>query len=232
MPLVVRGLLNVVVQLTVLFVALIGTAASVSGSWMWPRGIELIVTYGALVSAATVMLAWWAPKSLEARLTPPFSAAQPTQDFWATVAILVTLLVSVVFVPIDVFAWHLLPPPVPWVASIGGWVALVGFALIIWVLFANQFAILNVEDQSSSGQNVVDVGPYAFVRHPMYLSALIMQAGAGVWLGSTASLIMLGPVFAALSLRVAIEERVLLDTLPGYAAYCETRRFRILPGVW
>ncbi|MBO9453294.1 isoprenylcysteine carboxylmethyltransferase family protein [Tropicibacter sp. R16_0] len=232
MPLVIRGLLNVAVQLVVLYAALIGPVRLVSGSWMWARGVELILTYGALVSAATVMLAWLAPKSLEARLTPPFSAAQPTEDFWATVVILIALLASVVFVPMDVFVWQLLPPPAPWVASIGGWIAFAGFALIVWVIFVNQFAILNVEDQSGVGQRVVVSGPYALVRHPMYLSALIMQAGAGLWLGSPASLVMLVPVFLALSVRVIVEERMLLDTLPGYESYCQIRRYRILPLIW
>ena len=232
MQLLIRGLANVAVQLAVLYVALVGPAGLLVGDWAWSRAVHLIVTYGALVSAATVLLAWLAPKSLEARLTPPFSAAQPRADVWATSVILLALLASVAFVPLDVFVWRLLPAPPPALAACGGWIALAGFALIVWVIFENEFAILNVQDQSGAGQRVVASGPYALVRHPMYLSALIMQAGASLWLGSLASLVMLVPVALTLSVRVAVEERMLRDTLPGYDAYCQTRRYRIVPLIW
>lgn len=232
MHLLIRGLASVAVQLVILYAALVGPAGLLVGDWTWPRAIQLIATYGALVSAATVLLAWLSPKSLEARLTPPFSAAQPRADVWATAVILLVLLASAAFVPLDVFVWRFLLPPSPLFAALGGWIALAGFALIVWVVFVNEFAILNVEDQSSAGQRVIASGPYAFVRHPMYLSALIMQAGAGVWLGSLASLVMAVPVFLALSVRVTVEERMLLDTLPGYDTYCQTRRYRIVPLIW
>lgn len=232
MQLALRGLASVIVQLMVLYIALIGPAGLLVGAWTWPRGLQLIASYGALVSAATLWLAWIAPKSLEARLTPPFSASQPAADIWATALILIALVLSVVAVPLDVFAWQLMPAPPAFLQTLAGWSAFTGFALIVWVIFTNQFAILNVVDQSGKGQTVVQSGPYALVRHPMYLAAMIMQAGASLWLGSTASLIMLAPVFAALSMRVKVEEQVLMATLPDYAAYCAARRYRILPFVW
>jgi protein-S-isoprenylcysteine O-methyltransferase Ste14 len=70
------------------------------------------------------------------------------------------------------------------------------------------------------------------VRHPGYLATLFAMFSGGVALGSwLAMLPVLG--FAALFVRrTLLEDRILLLELPGYAAYAQRVRSRLIPGVF
>jgi protein-S-isoprenylcysteine O-methyltransferase Ste14 len=77
-------------------------------------------------------------------------------------------------------------------------------------------------------QPVIDHGPYRWVRHPSYTGGMIMFAGVGVALSNWLSLLVLVITSVGVySYRVAVEERVLVETIgPAYLAYMKrTRRF-------
>lgn len=78
---------------------------------------------------------------------------------------------------------------------------------------------------------VVDTGPYGYVRHPIYAGALVLLVGVAL-LTSLAALV----VTAALALlwvgKATVEEEHLTALVPGYPAYCERVRWRIVPGVY
>ncbi len=105
-----------------------------------------------------------------------------------------------------------------------------GYLLCHWVVGVNRFASRTI--QVEAGQKVIADGPYALVRHPMYFGMLGMWLCVPVALGSYVAL----PVFALLVpvivLRLLNEEKVLRLELPGYEAYCDKTRFRLVPYVW
>jgi protein-S-isoprenylcysteine O-methyltransferase Ste14 len=78
----------------------------------------------------------------------------------------------------------------------------------------------------------VSTGPYAYVRHPMYSGALLLMAATPLALGSWLSVLLVVPFFPVLVWRLRDEENFLRTNLPGYAAYMERVRYRIVPGVW
>lgn len=86
--------------------------------------------------------------------------------------------------------------------------------------------------QKERGHHVVDVGPYAWVRHPGNLSAMLivlcMPLSAGSWLalplGALAALVVLE--------RTAREDRFLSEHLSGYPSYAARVRFRLVPGLF
>jgi protein-S-isoprenylcysteine O-methyltransferase Ste14 len=55
--------------------------------------------------------------------------------------------------------------------------------------------------------------------------------GLSLWLESYASMLVLLLAFACLVARIRVEERTLRETLPGYAAYVERVRHRLVPFV-
>jgi protein-S-isoprenylcysteine O-methyltransferase Ste14 len=107
---------------------------------------------------------------------------------------------------------------------------LLGYAFTIRVLYENRYAsrIIEVTDT----QKVIDSGPYAVVRHPMYLGVLVMYLCSPLALGSLWALLpmmMMPPLLVA---RIRNEEALLLKELEGYADYTRRVRYRLLPGIW
>lgn len=119
--------------------------------------------------------------------------------------------------------------PVHWIL-IADAIVLSGYLLILWVFEVNRYAYRTI--RVSEGQRVISTGPYAIVRHPMYLGVLVMYLATPIALGSWWA----APIFALnvplICGRIIAEERMLLRDLPGYQEYCQERRYRLLPLVW
>lgn len=116
------------------------------------------------------------------------------------------------------------------VIVIGDGLVLVGFLIVFLVFRENTFTSSVIE--VAPEQRVIDSGPYAAVRHPMYAGALVLVAGIPMALGSLVGLATLPPFVAVIAWRLLDEERFLVDHLPGYAGYREKTRYRLLPRVW
>jgi len=107
---------------------------------------------------------------------------------------------------------------------------LLGYGLCLLVLKENRYASRVVEVEQ--GQRVVTTGPYAIVRHPMYLGVLVMSLFTPVALGSWWAVISALPLLAVLVARIRSEEHLLSEELKGYREYTEVTRYRLIPGVW
>ena len=81
-------------------------------------------------------------------------------------------------------------------------------------------------------QKVITAGPYALVRHPMYLSSLLIYGFSPLALGSYWTLIPFGLVLVIFPVRLLNEEKVLLKELDGYREYTQKTRYRLIPGIW
>jgi protein-S-isoprenylcysteine O-methyltransferase Ste14 len=124
-----------------------------------------------------------------------------------------------------------LPPLISLAAGLG--IFLGGVAIIVWTFRVNSFAVTVVKDQEERAQQVIETGPYALVRHPMYMGALAFFAGLGLMLGSTVAALLALPMFvAAFTPRMVVEEAVLGRDLIGYAEYQSKVRARIVPGLF
>jgi protein-S-isoprenylcysteine O-methyltransferase Ste14 len=79
---------------------------------------------------------------------------------------------------------------------------------------------------------VASTGPYAVVRHPMYAGAFCLLLGVPPALGSGWAFFAVFALVAVIVWRLLDEERALATNLPGYRAYQQTVKYRLLPGVW
>ncbi|MGO4835010.1 isoprenylcysteine carboxylmethyltransferase family protein, partial [Rhizobiaceae sp. 2RAB30] len=117
-----------------------------------------------------------------------------------------------------------------WLQVVGGLGTLAYYLGAAWTFRENAFAAPVVKLQER--QRVVDTGPYAIVRHPMYASTLLLFAGIplllGSWLGLPLGLVLI----LGLAWRTVREEGALHAGLDGYDAYAARVRYRWIPGIW
>lgn len=105
-------------------------------------------------------------------------------------------------------------------------------------MYPNPLSFGRPEDDSDrvveveQGRRVIPTGPYAVVRHPMYLAVLAMVLCTPVALGSWWAGIPAGALVAVLVARIRNEELVLAKELEGYLEYMQITRYRLIPGVW
>jgi len=118
----------------------------------------------------------------------------------------------------------------PWVSILGDVVILLSFLFIFWVTRVNSFAASNIRVERD--QKVIDTGPYARVRHPMYAGAIWLFVGMPLALGSWWSLGLIVLLLPMLLWRLLDEEKILRRDLPGYTEYMRRVRFRLVPFVW
>jgi protein-S-isoprenylcysteine O-methyltransferase Ste14 len=127
------------------------------------------------------------------------------------------------------FHWSAVPW---WLVILGYLVMLSGFWLATWACRVNPFAEPTVRMQTDRGHIVIDTGPYAFVRHPMYSASLLMFPGMALALGSYCALIPACAVCGILVLRTHWEGRTLQVGLDGYQDYTVRVQFKLIPHVW
>jgi protein-S-isoprenylcysteine O-methyltransferase Ste14 len=108
----------------------------------------------------------------------------------------------------------------------------VAMVLITWVMVVNPFAESSVRIQTDRGQTVVTCGPYRFVRHPMYVGAILMYLSTAFIWGSVWALGLGAFIMVLLIWRTAREDRTLRQELSGYEQYAAITRYRLLPGLW
>ena len=121
--------------------------------------------------------------------------------------------------------------PVPWWLTLPALLLIPGCYLLFFeVMKANRFAAAII--QVESGQTVADTGPYRLVRHPMYLGGIVLWLSAPLALGSYVALPAFALVVPVMVFRLLNEEKILRRDLPGYAAYCQRTRYRLVPFVW
>ena len=111
-------------------------------------------------------------------------------------------------------------------------VMIVASCLTLWAMVVNRFFSGVVRIQTDRGHTVVDRGPYAWVRHPGYVGALLHTLALPFLLSSWWGLIPAGLTAAVIVLRTALEDRTLRQELAGYAEYAARVRYRLFPGVW
>ena len=125
------------------------------------------------------------------------------------------------------FGW--IPLPI-WVSYAAAVLFLIGYALYAEVLKENVWLSRTVEVQEN--QKVIDTGLYGVVRHPMYMSTLLLFLSIPLVLGSVISLVIMLLYIPIIAKRIRGEEQVLEAGLAGYAEYKQRVRYKVIPFVW
>ena len=128
------------------------------------------------------------------------------------------------------FGWSV---PLPAVVQILALVVFtLGNALGSWAMVSNRYFSTFLRLQYDRGHQVETQGPYRYVRHPGYAGAIAGALALPLALGSLWALLPAVIGAGGFVLRTALEDRVLLQELDGYAEYASQVHYRLLPGVW
>lgn len=219
MNLAIRTLTTTVIGFVVLGALLFIPAGTLA---YWPGWVFLIL-FTLLTNGIGLYLAIKDPELLARRVkVGPIAEARPLQRMLIVLsfgAMLVALIVAVL-------DWRLGWSQVPVaVIVIGDVLVTLGLAMTFVVMLQNRYAASTV--RTMEGQQVISTGLYA-----MYLGALILLAGQPLALGSFWGLLVVPVAFVLLALRIADEESMLVNELPGYQDYRRKVRYRLVPGIW
>ena len=125
------------------------------------------------------------------------------------------------------FGWSVMPD---WVVITASVLFLVAYALYAEVMRENAYLSRTIKVEQ--GQTVVDTGLYGIVRHPMYAVTVLLFLMMPLVLGSWYALIVFACYPAIIVVRLKDEEDLLTRELPGYEAYKQKVKYRLIPFVW
>jgi protein-S-isoprenylcysteine O-methyltransferase Ste14 len=134
-----------------------------------------------------------------------------------------------------VLATGLLAPGWPdaarwWLKCAGALLVFAGALVIVMAARALGSGLTPFPKPADAG-DLVETGPFAVVRHPVYAGGILFASGISLALSPWALVptLVLAVVWA---LKASVEERFLAARYPGYEAYRARTRYRLLPYVY
>lgn len=110
---------------------------------------------------------------------------------------------------------------------VGNLMLVAGLAFAVWSVRCLDRSLSVV----AQARQLVEHGPYAWIRHPLYLGELIAMLGLALTLGGLLPLLGWLGLAVLQAYRAVHEERLLHVSLPGYESY-RRRTTRIIPAVF
>ena len=204
-----------------------------AGTVRWARAWVLLGTLFLVRAVGALAVYRVNPELLRERAQLPIHDGQPLADRALLFGVLATGFLGLpIIAGLDAFRWHALSTPAPLITDLGLALFALGWSVKSLALRANAFAVAVVRLQSERAHAVVDSGPYGVVRHPFYAADPLILVGLSLWLESyVAAVCALIPI-ALMVTRLRMEEGFLRRELPGYTAYADRVRFRLIPGIW
>lgn len=105
--------------------------------------------------------------------------------------------------------------------------------LLRWWSIATLGRLFTINVAIRDGHQLVESGPYHYVRHPSYTAILLFCLGAGLCFGNVLSLVaLIVPTTVALLNRIRVEEDVLQSGLGDVYRNYMARTKRLIPGLY
>lgn len=196
-----------------------------AGTFVWRQAWLLLGILFVPMFIAGLIMMKRAPDLLRKRLD-----AKEEEKEQKTVIVLSGLMFLAAFIVAGLnfrFRWIVLPVWVSWAAAV---LFLLAYVLYAEVLRENVWLSRTVEVQEN--QKVVDTGLYGIVRHPMYMTTLLLFLSMPLVLGSVISFVIMLLYIPIIAKRIRNEEQVLEGGLEGYTEYKQRIRYKVIPFVW
>ena len=218
---VIKGVVTVLFMLALIFVP--------AGTLRWPEAWLLLIFYLATVTGVMIWMKINAPGLLKERMSRNKEIKSWDKIIMIAYSFLLIILLAVPGLDAVRFGWSEVSLIVKALGFIG-YIPASGFAF--WAMRENAYASDVVRIQEDRGHTVCTTGPYRYVRHPMYSGVILFVLCFPLSLGSLYSFIPACLIIVLFIIRTSLEDKTLLEELPGYKEYAQKVRYRLLPGVW
>lgn len=218
---IIKGVVTVFFILALLFVP--------AGTLKWPEAWILLLFYFTAVSGVLIWMKIKAPGLLKERMSRKKDVKSWDKTIMTAYSFLLIILLAVPGLDAVRFGWSEVPLVIKALGFIG-YIPALSFAF--WAMKENAYSSDVVRIQEDRGHTVCTTGPYRFVRHPMYVGVILFVLCFPLSLGSLYSFIPASLIIVLFIIRTSLEDKTLLEELPGYKEYAQKVRYRLLPGVW
>lgn len=217
----IRGVVGPVIMFGLLFLC--------AGRWDYWQGWLYM---GISVTLLLLMATWLSPQAelIEERLRPGAGMKSWDKVYFAISTPMYILCLVVAGLDVGRFGWTGELPL--WVYGLSLLLYVLGQGIFLWARYVNHYFSSVVRIQLDRGQTVCREGPYRYVRHPGYIGGILFALSMPLLLGSLWALLPQLVAAVLLVWRTGLEDRTLQAELPGYAAYRQTTRYRLIPGLW
>jgi len=200
-----------------------------AGRLDWWAGWSFLIAF----FSSTIILTLWMRRRDPALMEERSRTAENVKSWDKAIMGVYTVLLFGMLVIAGLDAGRFGLSDMPTALIILGWLGLLAaFGLVWWVMASNPFLSRMVRIQDERGHVVVTTGPYNYVRHPMYVGTITAMICIPLVLGSYWALIPAVLIDILFVVRTAMEDRTLMEELPGYREYAARVRYRLLPGIW
>ena len=194
----------------------------------YPEAWVFLAVFFFPVFAITIYLIKRDPKLLARRVNAgPGAEKERSQMILQSLAAIAFMMIFAISAIDHRCKWSTVPV---YLVVAGDILVVLGLLIVFFVFRENSFASATIE--VGVKQPVISTGPYGLVRHPMYFGSFVMLSGAPLSLGSWWGLLSVIPIMFIIVWRLLDEEIFLEENLPGYSAYRNTVKYRLLPFIW
>lgn len=171
------------VQIIGMFVVFAASLFLAAGTVLWPAGWAFLMLFFGFTLALSLWLLKHNPGLLTERMTGIGKPDQKTWDKVFYVGANVIFLAWLVLMPLDAvrFRWSQM---FLLLQAVGGLLLLCSFYLFFLTFRENAYLSPAVRIQTERKHTVISTGPYRYVRHPMYATALLFLISTTLLLGS------------------------------------------------
>ncbi len=218
-------LVVITLGLTVLL-ALLGLTTLRSNLLGWFLLISgLVYFFGIVIVYWVRRIRFWGPRAGGEML-------KEERNDWSFWLIVVGMIAAFYLPPIEYLFFAAVLPRLVWMQVIGLFLIFFGSVLFVWArrVLGNFYSghVSVVE-----GQQLVQSGPYRFVRHPAYAGYLLIVLGLAAGYSSLAGLAaILFVLLPSVIYRIRVEDKLLAEHFGAQFKAYTARTRRLLPGVW
>jgi protein-S-isoprenylcysteine O-methyltransferase Ste14 len=145
--------------------------------------------------------------------------------------VLIVLCFTLLFNPRSTLP-HQLTPQIPIFSVIGLVLDLAGVAFAIWARLTIGSNWSGLVLEVKEGHELVQTGPYALVRHPIYTGFVFATFGTAMTLGTAASYVGFLAGLLGFLVRIHVEEGLMATQFGDTHVQYRKRTKRLIPWIW